>query len=137
VGLNTPETKICLGSGRLSSTASNFNQEEIVMSYVLESDDNRFDYDVLNKDLVLVDFHATWCQPCKQMAPILEELARKVYGEVGIVKIDVDENKYLSERYDIRSIPTMVLFKKGMEIARRTGVQGKGFLAEWLKEEGL
>ena len=107
------------------------------MSYVLESDDNRFDYDVLNKDLVLVDFHATWCQPCKQMAPILEELARKVYGEVGIVKVDVDENKYLSERYDIRSIPTMVLFKKGMEIARRTGVQGKGFLAEWLKEEGL
>ena len=107
------------------------------MSYVLESNDNKFDYDVLNKNLVLVDFYATWCQPCKQMAPILESLARKVYGEVGIVKVDVDENKYLSERYNIRSIPTMVLFVKGTEVARRTGVQDKGFLAEWLKEEGL
>ena len=107
------------------------------MAYVISSDDTRFDYDVLNKNLVLVDFYASWCEPCKQMAPILESVAREVWGEIGIVKIDVDENKYLSEKYNIRSIPTMVLFVKGTEVARRTGVQGKGFLAEWLHEYGL
>ena len=107
------------------------------MSYVIASGDNKFDYDVLNKNLVIVDFYASWCEPCKQMAPILEEVARDGYGEFGVVKIDIDENKYLSERYNIRSIPTLVLFVKGTEVARRTGAAGKGFFAEWLKEYGL
>jgi len=107
------------------------------MSYVIASDDNRFDYDVLNKNLVIVDFFARWCEPCKRMAPILEKVAREGYGEFGVVKIDIDENKYLSERYNIRSIPTMVLFVNGTEVARRTGTQGKGFLAEWMRKEGL
>ena len=107
------------------------------MAYVVVSDDNRFDYDVLNKNIVLVDFYANWCEPCKQMAPILESVAREVWGEVGIVKIDVDENKYLSERYNIRSLPTMILFVKGTEVARRIGAQSKGFLTEWLKEHEL
>ena len=107
------------------------------MSYVIASDDNRFDYDVLNKNLVIVDFYASWCEPCKQMAPILEEVARDGYGEFGIVKIDIDENKYLSERYNIKSIPTLVLFVKGTEVARHTGTTSKGFFAEWLKDYGI
>ena len=107
------------------------------MSYVIASDDNRFDHDVLNKNLVIVDFYASWCEPCKQMAPILEEVARDGYGEFGVVKIDIDENKYLSERYDIKSIPTLVLFVKGTEVARRTGATSKGFFAEWLKDYGI
>ena len=107
------------------------------MSYVIASDDNRFDYDVLNKNLVIVDFYASWCEPCKQMAPILEEVARDGYGEFGVVKIDIDENKYLSERYNIRSIPTLVLFVKGTEVTRHTGATSKGFCAEWLKEYGI
>ena len=104
------------------------------MSYVKETNDNDFDYDVLNKDLVLVDFHASWCQPCKQMAPVLEEFARKTYGEVSVIKVDVDENKFRSERYNIRSIPTMVLFKNGTQIARKTGGASVENLAEWIKE---
>ena len=96
------------------------------MSYVIASDDNRFDYDVLNKNLVIVDFYASWCEPCKQMAPILEEVARDGYGDFSVVKIDIDENKYLSERYDIKSIPTLVLFVKGTEVARHTGATNKG-----------
>ena len=107
------------------------------MSYVIASDDNRFDYDVLNKNLVIVDFYASWCEPCKQMAPILEEVARDGYGEFGVVKIDIDENKYLSERYNIKSIPTLVLFVKGTEVARHTGATSKAFFAEWLKDYGI
>ena len=85
----------------------------------------------------LVDFWAEWCEPCKQMAPILEKVAREGYGEFGVVKIDIDENKYLSERYNIRSIPTLVLFVKGTEVARHTGATNKGFFAHWLKEYGI
>lgn len=107
------------------------------MSYVIASDDNRFDYDVLNKNLVIVDFFAKWCGPCKRMAPILEEIAKEGYGEFGVVKIDIDENKYLSERYDIKSIPTLVLFVKGTEVARHTGATNKEFFAPWLKEYGI
>ena len=107
------------------------------MSYVIASDDNRFDYDVLNKNLVIVDFYASWCEPCKQMAPILEEVARDGYGDFSVVKIDIDENKYLSERYDIKSIPTLVLFVKGTEVARHTGATNKEFFAPWLKEYGI
>jgi len=107
------------------------------MSYVIASDDNRFDYDVLNKNLVIVDFFARWCGPCKHMAPILEEIAKEGYGEFGVVKIDIDENKYLSERYNIKSIPTLVLFVKGTEVARHIGATSKGFFAEWLKDYGI
>tara|TARA_B100000809_G_scaffold47366_1_gene42013 strand:- start:149 stop:367 length:219 start_codon:yes stop_codon:yes gene_type:complete len=72
------------------------------------------------------------------MAPVLESLAKEVYGEnITIMKVDVDENKFLSERFSIRSIPTMVLFVKGTEVARKTGTLDKGFLSEWLKEQGL
>jgi len=104
------------------------------MSYVIASDDNRFEYDVLNKDLVLVDFYAEWCGPCKIMAPILEEVAREVWPGTKVIKVDIDENKYLSERYNIRSIPTMLLFAKGKEIARKTGTQEKNLLVGWLEE---
>ncbi len=104
------------------------------MSYVIASDDNSFDYDVLNKNLVIVDFYASWCGPCKKMAPILEEIAKEGYGEFDVVKIDIDENKYLSERYNIKSIPTLVLFVKGTEVTRHTGATNKGFFAHWLKE---
>ncbi|SVA34797.1 uncharacterized protein METZ01_LOCUS87651 [marine metagenome] len=125
------------GLGRLSYNSLQLNLRGNCMSYVIASDDNRFDYDVLNKNLVIVDFYARWCEPCKQMAPILEKVAREGYGEFGVVKIDIDENKYLSERYNIRSIPTLVLFVKGTEVARHTGATDKGFFAHWLKEYGI
>ena len=104
------------------------------MSYVIASGDDRFEYDVLNKDLVLVDFYAEWCGPCKIMAPILEEVAREVWPGTKVIKVDIDENKYLSERYNIRNIPTMLLFAKGKEIARKTGTQEKNLLVGWLEE---
>lgn len=73
-----------------------------------------FDQEVLNASTpVLVDFWATWCGPCKMIAPILDEIADEKVGVVKVGKVDVDENQSLSARYGIRAIPTLLLFKGG------------------------
>ncbi len=64
-------------------------------------------------DVALIDFWAEWCGPCKQLAPILEELAQEMKGEVAIGKLDVDKNKSKSSKYGISSIPTMIIFEDG------------------------
>ena len=73
-----------------------------------------FDQEVLNASTpVLVDFWATWCGPCKMIAPIIDEIAAEKAGAVKIAKVDVDENQAISARYGIRAIPTLLLFKNG------------------------
>ena len=77
-----------------------------------------FDVDVLGSDIpVVVDFFATWCGPCRMMAPVIEELAEEYDGKVKIGKLDVDENSDIAARYGVMSIPTIILFKDG-EIQR-------------------
>ncbi|OLB50279.1 MAG: thioredoxin [Gemmatimonadetes bacterium 13_2_20CM_2_65_7] len=70
---------------------------------------------------VLVDFYADWCGPCKMMAPLLDDVARRRAGEVLIAKLDTDRNPATGMRFGIRGIPTMILFRGGQEIARRVG----------------
>lgn len=72
--------------------------------------------------LVLVDFFAVWCGPCKMVPPILEEVKKTLGEEIRIVKIDVDKNPAVAESFQIRSIPTMVLFQKGVPVWRQSGV---------------
>lgn len=71
---------------------------------------------------VLVDFFAHWCGPCKTMGPVLEEVKRRLGDSASVIKIDVDKNPQAASNYDVRSIPTLLLFKKGAVIWRRSGV---------------
>jgi len=81
----------------------------------------RFSEIINSGDLVLVDFYATWCQPCKQMHPVLEALKKEMGESIRILKIDVDSNTRVSATYNIQSIPTLLLFKGGQIVWRQTG----------------
>ncbi len=90
-----------------------------------------FDETVASSDLpVLVDFWAEWCGPCKAIAPILEEIADEHGDRVRIAKLNVDDNPDIARRFDVMSIPTLILFKEGTPEARLVGAKGKGQLVE-------
>ena len=74
---------------------------------------------------VLVDFHATWCGPCQTLAPLVENLAREMSGKLKVVKVDVDKNQAAASQYNIRSVPTLVLFKNGKIVWRKSGLMTK------------
>jgi thioredoxin 1 len=91
--------------------------------------------DIINDDKpVLVDFHATWCGPCKAMAPVLERVAKKMGDKVRIVKIDVDKNQSLAGKLNIRGVPTFIVYKKGETIWRHSGMVSEQQLTSLLTE---
>jgi thioredoxin 1 len=95
--------------------------------------DSTFESEVLNADVpVLVDFWATWCGPCKAIAPVLDELAGEYQGKAKIVKVDVDANQKIAVNFSIRSIPTLMLFKGGKVEAQQLGAVPKGRIAQML-----
>ena len=94
-----------------------------------------FEEQVLKADKpVLVDFWAPWCMPCRMMGPIVEELAEEYEGKAYVGKINVDEEGELAAKYKVYSIPTLIVFSRGQEIARQVGVQSKEVLEEMLME---
>ena len=95
--------------------------------------DGSFQNDVLDADdVVLVDFWAEWCGPCKMIAPILDEAANEYEDRVAIVKLNIDENPNTPQKFGIRSIPTLMLFKGGEVQAQKLGAMSKSQLTEFL-----
>jgi len=84
--------------------------------------DDNFEETIKNNTLVLVDFWATWCGPCRALAPTIDELAQEYVGKVLIGKLDVDKNPATAEKLQVFSIPTMIIFKNGQEIDRLVGL---------------
>ena len=89
----------------------------------------------ISKGVVLVDFWAAWCMPCKMLAPILNDTANEITGNAKIGKLNVDECQIIASKYNVRSIPTMILFKDGKESERFVGVKQKDFLIKKLNEK--
>ncbi len=97
--------------------------------------DENFDAEVLKSDLpVLVDFWAVWCGPCKAIAPLVDELATKLDGQLRVAKMDVDNSPQVPARYFIRSIPTLILFKDGEVVDQLVGAVSSAKLAEFVKQ---
>lgn len=93
-----------------------------------------FDDIIKSEKPVLVDFFATWCGPCKMMHPILEELHEKIGDKARIIKVDIDKNEQLASVYNVRSVPTLMLFKNGKMEWRTAGVQSAETLEQVINQ---
>ena len=97
---------------------------------MIEINQEKFEKEVLNEKLVLVDFNATWCGPCRMLKPVLEEISDKY----KIVSIDVDENMDLAKEYGIQTIPCLLVFKEGKEVKRSVGLKSKEDIISMMEE---
>lgn len=95
---------------------------------------NEFNSEVLNsKDVVMVDFFATWCGPCKMLTPVMEELSSEMSGKAKVYKLDVDKSRDIAEKYGIRGVPTVMIFKNGEAVDTMVGFQPKEILKSKLE----
>lgn len=119
----TPETKNTSGSSANSEKNGN----------IVTLTDFNFKSET-NKGLILVDFWAPWCSPCRRIAPILEEIASEMQGSITIGKLNVDDHQKYPQQFGIQGIPTMILFKDGKEVKRFVGLQSKDILKAEIKK---
>lgn len=95
--------------------------------------DSEFEQKVLKAEgTVLVDFWAEWCGPCKQISPLLDELSIEKSDKVQIAKVNIDQNPNTPQKYGVRGIPTMIIFRNGQPVATKVGSLPKSKIAEWI-----
>jgi thioredoxin 1 len=98
-----------------------------------KTSDSAFESDVIKADQpVVVDFWAEWCGPCRMIGPSLEDISNEMAGKVKIVKLNVDENPETAEKFGVRSIPTLMIFKGGKLADQKVGAASKGDLTRWI-----
>lgn len=110
------------------------NKMEVVADSekIITLTDKNFSVQAKNK-IILVDFWASWCAPCRMMAPVLNDVANELNSNAFVGKVDVEANQALASKYKVRSIPTMILFKNGVEVNRFVGVKNKEFLIKQIQ----
>lgn len=96
---------------------------------------NTFKHLIHSDKPVLVDFYATWCGPCQMLAPVLKQVKDHLGDQVAIIKIDVDKNQQLASRYQVRGVPTMMLFHNGKQLWRQSGVLSKDEIVRMILEK--
>lgn len=94
-----------------------------------------FDQIINSEKPILVDFFATWCGPCKMLGPILKEVKDNLGDRISIIKIDVDKNQQVASKYQVRGVPTMILFQNGKQLWRQSGVLQKNDLIKIIVEK--
>ncbi|HQE33620.1 MAG TPA: thioredoxin [Flavobacterium alvei] len=94
-----------------------------------------FDTIIQSDKPVLIDFFATWCGPCKTLAPILKQVKDNLGERITIIKIDVDKNQQLASKYQVRGVPTMILFQNGKQLWRQSGVMSKEEIVKTIVEK--
>jgi thioredoxin 1 len=96
--------------------------------------DKSFEKDVIKADgHVLVDFWAEWCGPCKQLSPIVDDIANDMGDKIKVFKVNIDENPDSPAKYNVRGIPTLIIFKDGAPVATKVGSLPKSSLVEWIE----
>ena len=100
---------------------------------ILHATNDNF-HDLTKEGYVLVDFFATWCGPCKMLAPVFEQAGEEMKNDATFLKVDIDEAMDIARSFGIMSVPTMILFKDGKEVSKKTGYMPEPLLTKWIEE---
>jgi len=100
---------------------------------IKQFDDDSFDQGI-SQGVVLVDFYADWCGPCRMLAPVVDELAQEMKGKITVAKVDTDQSVNVAARYEVTSIPTLILFKQGQVVKRVVGLKDLDALRKMVTE---
>lgn len=113
---------------------NNLNKSQIPQKKQIKMNSN-FDQLIQSEKPILVDFFATWCGPCKILSPILKEVKEQLGEQISIIKIDVDKNQQVAAQYQVRGVPTMILFQNGKQLWRQSGVLDKNTIVNIVLEK--